>query len=406
MRVGDDNLDALARFGTAGFAQRQRVVGVSHRFERAPLDGDFARHADRAACVWPPTGARIARPSTAALTLAAGSGRHAFRSLGGAGAAQQLRESSPRPAAEFNGKRAERRVMSLERYRLDRVLVQNQGASVYDAVRAMESNHVGLVVVTEHGRLVGVLTDRDVALRVAGFQLDPAETRLQDVMTEHPAALPIGASEREALELMRDRHVRRIPLVEGDAIVGVVTLDDLILSKTVDRDPLREVIRAQLAEPAVFKPRGELHPVKPARYPTHEGVRRAWTRVARAQQTTDQALRLVQMTTHLETQERAFLALDIVTSAIVRRVTAGEAKDMLSQLPSELRERWLDLPAGPDRDVTRQSVVEELRERLSVDADRADELAGEVGLALSALISEGELDHLRGQLPEGLRELL
>jgi uncharacterized protein (DUF2267 family) len=128
--------------------------------------------------------------------------------------------------------------------------------------------------------------------------------------------------------------------------------------------------------------------------------------LARAQQTSDEALRLVQVTTGLESTERAFLALDIVASALVRRVTPGEAKDMLAQLPSELRERWLDLPAGPDREVTRRSIVEELKERLSVDSDRAQELASKVGFALSVLISAGELEDLRAQLPKELRELL
>jgi uncharacterized protein (DUF2267 family) len=117
-------------------------------------------------------------------------------------------------------------------------------------------------------------------------------------------------------------------------------------------------------------------------------------------------LRLVQATTHLETTEQAMLALDVVVSGLVRRVTPGEAKDMLAQLPSELRERWLNLPAGPDRDVTRESMVRELAERLDIHARAADDLARAVGLALSALISEGELDDLRHQLPKAMRELL
>ncbi|MEO8181672.1 MAG: CBS domain-containing protein, partial [Deltaproteobacteria bacterium] len=148
--------------------------------------------------------------------------------------------------------------MSLEKYRLDRIVMQSQDGSVYNAVRAMESNHIGLVVVADHGRVTGVLTDRDVALRVVSFQLDPTQTALRDVMTEQPATLPIEASEQQALELMRDRHVRRIPLLENDTVVGLVTVDDLLLSQTADLELLREVVRAQLAEPAAFKAKGEL----------------------------------------------------------------------------------------------------------------------------------------------------
>lgn len=296
--------------------------------------------------------------------------------------------------------------MSLERYRLERIVVQNPQTSVYDAARAMESNHIGLIVVADRGRIVGVLTDRDIALRLTSFQLDPVQTTLQDVMTEAPATLPIEADEQAALELMRDRHVRRIPLVERGAAVGMVTLDDLILSHTARRAALRDVVRAQLSEPAQFKPQGELHPIKPARYPSDTADERLWARMARARQTTVEAVRLVQMTTQLATEEQALRAFDGVVSALVRRITPGEAKDLLSQLPSELRERWLDLPAGPDLHVTRQSLLVDLERRLGVDAVRAEAVARAVGLALTALISDGELDDIRGQLPEGLRELL
>lgn len=295
--------------------------------------------------------------------------------------------------------------MSLEKYRLDRIVIQGPETSAYDAARAMESNHVGLVIVAEQGRVTGMLTDRDIALRVVSFQLDPTQTRLKDVMTTDPATLPIDASEQQALELMRDRHVRRLPLLDNGAVVGLVTVDDLLLSKTADLELLREVVRSQLAEPAVFKARGELHPTRPARYVGHTATDRAWARVTRAQQKTAEALRLVQATTRLETTEQAMLALDVVVSALVRRVTPSEAKDMLAQLPSELRERWLDLPAGPDRDITRQTIVKELAERLDIHSRAADELARAIGLALSALISEGELDDLRHQLPKGMREL-
>ncbi|MEY4544011.1 MAG: hypothetical protein RL685_206 [Pseudomonadota bacterium] len=296
--------------------------------------------------------------------------------------------------------------MSLERYRLDRVVVQNPQTSVYDAARAMESNHIGLIVVAEHGRIVGVLTDRDIALRVTSFQLDPLQATLADVMTEDPATLPIAADEQAALGLMRDRHIRRIPLVEDGTAVGMVTLDDLILSQTADRAALRDVVRAQLAEPAQFKPKDELHPIHPARYPSAKAEDRLRARHVRARQKTVEVVRFVQMTTQLATEERALQAFDTVVSSLVCRVTPGEAKDMLSQLPSELRERWLDLPAGPNLHVTRATLVDALAQRLMVDSTRADAIARAVGLALTALLTDGELDDLRGQLPEGLRELL
>jgi signal-transduction protein with cAMP-binding, CBS, and nucleotidyltransferase domain len=160
--------------------------------------------------------------------------------------------------------------MTLEDYRRVRMVILSSGTSAYEAARAMESNHVGMVIVQDRGSIVGVVTDRDMALRVVGYELDPTQTPLHYVMTGDPATLPISASEEEALELMRDRHIRRIPLLEGERVAGLVTLDDLLLSETADRHVIAEVVREQLAEPADMKPAGEVHPVRPAR-PRPEG---------------------------------------------------------------------------------------------------------------------------------------
>src|SRR5688572_13380265 len=152
--------------------------------------------------------------------------------------------------------------MSLERYRSSRIVALNAYASAHDAACAMENNHVGVVIVQDHGQLVGILTDRDLALRVIGYELDPNQTQIADVMTPRPTWVSIHETEQAAISMMRDRHVRRLPIVENDRVVGLVTLDDLILSLNAPPQHLAEIVRAQLAEPARLKPRGMLHPTK------------------------------------------------------------------------------------------------------------------------------------------------
>ncbi len=74
--------------------------------------------------------------------------------------------------------------MSLARYcEGKRVVVRNSHASAFEAVRALAANHVGALMVQDEGRLVGIVTDRDLALRVIGFELNPKTTRLRDVMS-------------------------------------------------------------------------------------------------------------------------------------------------------------------------------------------------------------------------------
>ena len=94
--------------------------------------------------------------------------------------------------------------MSLDQYcRGKRTVIQNSSTSVYDAVRALESNHIGAIIVQDAGRVVGIVTDRDLALRVIGFDLDPKEALLHDVMTPEPATLSITDSEEQAIKWAR-----------------------------------------------------------------------------------------------------------------------------------------------------------------------------------------------------------
>jgi CBS domain-containing protein len=154
-------------------------------------------------------------------------------------------------------------VMSLEQYCFDkRPLLRPENATVYDAVVALSSNHVGAVMVESAAGLVGILTDRDVAVRVVGRGLDATRTTLHDVMTPEPITLPITASEARAVMLMRAHHVRRIPVLEDQRIVGIVTLDDLLMSGAIDVIAAGALIEAQLRDPAKDKPVGDLYPMK------------------------------------------------------------------------------------------------------------------------------------------------
>ena len=96
--------------------------------------------------------------------------------------------------------------MSLEQYcRKKRTIIQNSSTSVYAAVRALESNHIGAIVVQDAGHVVGIVTDRDLALRGIGFDLPAKETSLEEIMTPEPATLAITDSEEHAVDLMRAR---------------------------------------------------------------------------------------------------------------------------------------------------------------------------------------------------------
>ena len=82
--------------------------------------------------------------------------------------------------------------MSLERFRRSKMVVLKRRSIAYQAARAMADNHIGSVLVSDQGNLVGIVTDRDLALAVLGGDLDPKIITLDEVMSEELITCDIG----------------------------------------------------------------------------------------------------------------------------------------------------------------------------------------------------------------------
>src|SRR4051812_2980735 len=111
----------------------------------------------------------------------------------------------------------------------DRPRAVTEETSVREAVRLMDEEDVGsLPVVRDKARLVGILTDRDVALRVVGRGLDPETTRVGEIASTDLVALTPEHDLDKALELMAREQVRRLPVIAGDnQLVGMLAQADL-----------------------------------------------------------------------------------------------------------------------------------------------------------------------------------
>ncbi len=103
-----------------------------------------------------------------------------------------------------------------------------ENSTVYEAARQMAECDVACVVVTnEDGLLQGVVTERDVTRRLVSQGLDPKSATLKEIMTKSPDTLAPGDTAGDALELMRVRNFRHLPVVDNGKIVGMVSLRDL-----------------------------------------------------------------------------------------------------------------------------------------------------------------------------------
>ena len=105
--------------------------------------------------------------------------------------------------------------------------------SIESAARIMRDEDTGAVPVVQDGRPVGMLTDRDIVIRAVAEGGSGRSVR--DVVTERVISVSPDASTHEATELMSEHQIRRLPVVENDRLVGIVSLGDLAVKEAKDR---------------------------------------------------------------------------------------------------------------------------------------------------------------------------
>ena len=130
----------------------------------------------------------------------------------------------------------------------------DSAATVTEAAQVMNQESVGALVVTEKDRAVGLVTDRDHVVRGLARRA-PTDARVDSVMSTDLVTLSLDADIHDALDQFREHDIRRLPLMDGDHVVGVLTVDDLIIDLARDLGSLLGPVAGQVAlakpEPAL-----------------------------------------------------------------------------------------------------------------------------------------------------------
>jgi CBS domain-containing protein len=116
------------------------------------------------------------------------------------------------------------------------------GASIREAAQRMKESDIGDVIVLEQDAICGIVTDRDIVVRAIAEGQDPDTAKLGEFCSRDIATLSPQDTVADAVQLMRQKAVRRIPVVENDRPVGIVSIGDL----AIERDP--ESVLADISE--------------------------------------------------------------------------------------------------------------------------------------------------------------
>lgn len=123
------------------------------------------------------------------------------------------------------------------------------GTLIADVARMMRDLDVGIVPVVRNEQLLGVITDRDITIRVTAAGLLPFEVTVQDFVSPNAVTVSPGDNVDKARQLMADNQIRRILVTEGDKLVGIVSLGDVATKDRKDEDATGQVLE-DISEPS------------------------------------------------------------------------------------------------------------------------------------------------------------
>ena len=109
------------------------------------------------------------------------------------------------------------------------VYTVNPESSVYEALETLEARNLGsLVVLEENGKLDGIFTERDYARKVILKGRSSKKTRVMDIMTESPVFVTPDCKIEYCMQLMTDKHIRHLPVLEDNELIGLISIGDLV----------------------------------------------------------------------------------------------------------------------------------------------------------------------------------
>ena len=120
-------------------------------------------------------------------------------------------------------------------------------APVIDAVALMAEKRIGALLVMQGGRLAGILSERDYARKVVLQGRSSRDTAVRDIMTRDVVSVGLDDSSDRCMQIVTERRIRHLPVLDGDAVLGVVSIGDLVKAVIEDQQMELEQLQRYIA---------------------------------------------------------------------------------------------------------------------------------------------------------------
>lgn len=116
------------------------------------------------------------------------------------------------------------------------VLTIDRKATVFECIKKMVERNVGSIIVTDGSSICGIFTERDYLRRIALEDRTSKTTKVEDVMTSRLVCASAGQSAEDCMAIMTQQHIRHMPVMEGQRLVGILSIGDLVKRLSADRE--------------------------------------------------------------------------------------------------------------------------------------------------------------------------
>lgn len=122
------------------------------------------------------------------------------------------------------------------------------GVTVFEALKAMRENNIGALLVIEDEKLLGIISERDYARKIALLGKSSPDTLVKEIMTEKIISIGPDDNIEKCMELMSEKHIRHLPVIKDDKVIGIISIGDVVIAIIASQKETISLLRNYISQ--------------------------------------------------------------------------------------------------------------------------------------------------------------